>query len=132
MKEYVISCNLSQFDLIEHFEQDKTVIWKQTKPCVVGDLVYVYIGRPYSRLFYRCKVTVADIMECPEDNPFYKNKTGRQKNPKYMMLEIEDVLPDKGLGLLELQEHGLKTVQCSTQVSEELHNYIAKVEMRRR
>jgi len=132
MKEYVISCNLSQFDLISHFEHSKTVIWKQTKPCVSGDSVFVYVGRPHSRLFYKCKVVEANIPECPEGNPFYKDKIGRQKNPKYMKLKLSEILPETGLSLAELQDHGLKTVQCSTQVSEELHDYIANVEMKRR
>ena len=131
MKEYVISCNLKQFDLISHFEQNKTIVWKQTKPCDFGDMVYVYIGRPYSRLFYKCKVIEANISKTPEENSFYMNEYRRQKNPIYMRLEIIGTLPEKGLALVELQAHGLKTVQCSTQVSKELHDYILKIETRR-
>lgn len=124
MSDYVISCNLDKFDLIKHFENSKTVIWKQTKPCKKGDYVYVYVGRPYSRLFYRCVVTQADIQQCPEESAFYKDKPGRIKNPKYMELTVDKMLPELGLSLVELQKNGLKTVQCTTQVSNELRNYL--------
>lgn len=128
MSEYVISCNLSQFDLIQHFCAHKTIIWKQTKPCKAGDIVYVYIGRPFSRLYYKCRVLVADIQDCPTDNPFYENNIGRQKNPRFMELQLDRVLPEHGLSLQELIDNGLKTVQCATQVSDELHRYISSVE----
>lgn len=72
MREYIISCNLNQFNLLSHFEHNKTVIWKQTKPCVSGDSVFVYVGRPYSRLFYKCRVIESDIVDCPEGNSFYE------------------------------------------------------------
>ena len=132
MKEYVISCNLERFDLIKHFSHDRTVIWRQTKPCIPGDFVFVYIGRPYSRLYYRCKVVKSNIDNVPDSNAFYKNSICRQRNPKYMELELVNTLPDSKLGLAELLNNGLKTVQCSTQVSEELHNYIYSIERKKK
>lgn len=130
MNEYVISCNLDKFDLITHFQKNKTVIWKQTKPHVIGDLVYIYVGRPYSRLFYKCIITQIDITQCPEESIFYKNGSGRSRNPKYMELALDKVLPEKKeLTLVELQKNGLKTVQCTTRVLDELHSYLKCVIM---
>ena len=127
MNEFVISCNLNQFDLVQFFEKNNKIVWKQTKKCNIGDIVYIYVGRPYSRLFFKCSVVAANISTCPPGNPFYENNTGRQKNPLFMELQLDKVLPECGLSLQQLLDNGLKTVQCSTQVSDELHRYILRI-----
>lgn len=124
MNEYIISCNIKKFDLVKHFQNSKTVIWKQHKSCKVGDYVYIYVGRPYSRLFYGCRVTQVDIKECPTESNFDTAKLRYNENTSFMELTIDEILPKDGLTLCELQNNGLKTVQCSTQVSDELHDYI--------
>lgn len=125
MTEYVVSCNPERFDILKHLETSKTIWWKQRKPCKIGDIVYMYLGRPYSRLFYSFEVIETDALS-PTDMPnFYRNSP--KKNDKYMCLKLLEGLPSQDLSLDDLLSHGLKTVQCSTEVSAQLHNYIVQV-----
>ena len=123
MKEFIISCNIKRFDLISYVEQHGFVYWKQTKQVSPGDNIYIYVGVPYSRLYYKCKVLESNLEECPENMPFYM-----EKRPKTFM-KIGDIkeLTSDGLRLNEILRNGVKTVQCSTEVSPEFRAYLSKL-----
>lgn len=125
MATYVISCNPSNFDICQHFQDNNEVVWRQTKNYKVGDVVYIYVGRPHSRLMYKCLVLDNDIIEQETNIEFYQqNNSVRNKNKPYMRIALQKKLPDNGLTLPCLLEHGLKTVQCATMVGSELQEYI--------
>ena len=130
MSEYVVSCNLQNFNLIKHFEEYKEVVCKQTKKCAVGDTVYIYVGRPFSRLYYICDVIDVDLQSVPQGY-YLDGKIDHNAKRRYMRLRLSELLPESGLELINLQSHGLKTVQCATCVSDELHQYINRVRTRR-
>ena len=123
METYITSCNLNKFNLISHFNQYTRVFWKDITKCNVNDIVYIYIGRPYSQLMYKCKVVEkdCDISGCDyvEDD--------KQRMRKFMKLELLSKISSK-ISLENLLENGLKTVQCSTRASEQLITYINEVE----
>lgn len=126
MKEYIVCCNLQRFDLIKHFSTNNHVIWKQTKKCQIGEIVYIYVGRPYSRLYYKCVVKKNNMQDDNNQETIYSNGIGKQRNSGFMELELVSVLAEEGMGLQSLLDNGLKTVQCTTEVDESLHNYIEK------
>ena len=80
---------------------------------------YIYVGRPYSRLMYKC---VVKEMNLEAVNCEYLSNQLKEKQ-KYMHLEMTDII-ETHIGLNELITNGLKTVQCSTQASPELVDYI--------
>ncbi len=54
---FIVPSNISIFDVISYVENNKTFIWyKQPKEAKVGDLVYVYVGAPYSQILYKCEI----------------------------------------------------------------------------
>lgn len=123
MKEYIVPCNLRNFDIIKHAENNEGIIWKQPQSCSVGDTVFIYVGVPYSRILYRCVVTKIQL----ESSPYVMEPKSPARNCKYMELIFEHVLKDDNpLTLRNLQKHGLKTVQCATTVSDDLHLFIVK------
>ena len=126
MKEYVVSCNPTNFDIVKHFSNTGDVVWRQTKPCQVGDIVYIYVGRPYSAIKYCCVVIEANINASEINTPFYKQQsvTKRNREKPFMRLRLEQTLNEDGLRLPELIEHGLKTVQCTTMVNAPLKRYL--------
>lgn len=121
MATYVTSCNVQRFDILHFFEKEKQVYWKQISRCTSGDTVYIYVGRPHSRLMYKCIVleTGIDDVECDYLADSHNKKV------KYMKIELVEEIKNC-IGLDDLLSNGLKTVQCATQASPELINYIEK------
>ena len=54
---WTISCNIDDYNLIETFKTFKCIEWKQILNNVeINDIVYVYVGQPYSQIMYKCKI----------------------------------------------------------------------------
>lgn len=121
MKEYVVSNNPNRLNLKDYFLKSETVLWKQISKADISDYVYIYVGRPEKRLMYKCIIEAIDLDITDEIADFYKKPT------KCMMLRLVKKLPEKGLDLGNLLNNGLKTVQCATEVSDELHDYFVEI-----
>ena len=126
MKELIVSCNLKKFDLISYVQDHESVFWKQTKTVRRGDRVYIYVGAPHSRLYYRCDVLDCDLKYSSILMPYYPYYSD-QKPTKYMKLGKIKELPLNGLALSNLLANGVKTVQCSTEVSSVFHDYLSSI-----
>lgn len=128
MNYYIVSCNPDKFDIVDHFKNSVELLWKRTNTFMVGDQVYIYVGRPFSRLMFSCEVTENDILSIPKDSNYYSVICGgRNKDKPFVKMILKERLPEEKLSLPELITHGLKTVQCSTKANDELINYIKYV-----
>ncbi len=59
---YIVPSNIDRFDVIRYVEQNKTFVWyKQPKDVKPGDIVFVYVGAPYSQIMYKCEVVRANL-----------------------------------------------------------------------
>jgi len=59
---FIIPSNINMFDVISYIEGNKYFTWnKQPKEAKVGDLVYVYVGAPYSQILYKCEITKVNL-----------------------------------------------------------------------
>ena len=124
MNAFVVVGNLQWFDIIKHFKNNKTVIWKQVSKGKIGDEVYIYVGRPLSRLVYKCRIKHINVDA--KDVNYLSPYVGR-RNLSYMELELLRELPMEGLELQQLLVNGLKTVQCATMIADKLKSYIDEV-----
>ncbi len=129
MKTLIVTCTPDRFDIISHFSSCNEVVWRQTKSCQVGDLAYIYVGRPLSRIAYLCKVKATNIQGSEISLEYYQRQqaTSRNRNKPYMKLELLTELNYEGLALADLLNHGLKTVQCTTEASDELKKYLRSI-----
>lgn len=123
MKEYIISCNVKRFDVISFVSEHGTLYWRQSKAVNPGDVIYIYVGVPYSRLYYTCVVLQSNLDSCPDTMSYYQDN----KAKRYMKLGDIKALPEEGLYLQDLTDNGVKTVQCSTEVSLKFHEYLSEV-----
>ena len=124
MNAFVVVGNVHRFDIVKHFNCSNMVVWKQVSKGKIGDEVYIYIGRPLSRLVYKCRIVEINVNA---DNVEYVSTYEGKRKPSYMKLELMEELPAGGLDLVQLLDHGLKTVQCSTMIDEKLKSYIDEV-----
>ena len=59
---YIVPSNISMFDVISYVEKNKKFVWyKQPKDVKAGDIVFIYVGAPYSQILYKCEVTRANL-----------------------------------------------------------------------
>ena len=124
MNTFVVVGNVQRFDIVEHFKHCNTVIWKQMSKGQIGDEAYIYLGRPYSRLAYKCSIVEVNVNA---ENVEYLSPYEGKKKPSYMKLELIKELPSGELDLTHLLDKGLKTVQCATKIDDELKSYIDEV-----
>lgn len=59
---YVVPSNINMFDVISYVENNNRFVWyKQPKDVKAGDIVFIYVGAPYSQILYKCEVTRANL-----------------------------------------------------------------------
>ena len=59
---YIVPSNISMYDVISYVEKNKKFVWyKQPKDVKAGDIVFIYVGAPYSQILYKCEVTRANL-----------------------------------------------------------------------
>lgn len=101
---WVVPANPKYYDVISHFEKQNTITWKQPVNVSIGDILYIYIGSPYSSIFFQCEVINVNFTS------FHGNTMELRLLKKY----------DKNIYTLEkLRQHGLNSVRCIRKLPEE-------------
>lgn len=110
MRHIIIPANPKKYNHKGSFLKNGFIDWVQTKPkCAVGDIVYIYCGKPIQRLCYKTIVKRIDMDFCEivDDSEFWSNhedyEAGRPL--KFARLELLQ-FNDKGLSLEELKGNG--------------------------
>ncbi len=121
-REWIIPANPKYFDVISAFENSKNGIvnWKQGAGIEVGDVIYMYVARPYSAILYKGEVTKVHIP--------HESKNKYVKVPEIMQIKVLDRY-DKNKYTLELmKKYGVTTVRGPRYMSKELEEIISKGE----
>ena len=105
-EEWIIPANPKYFDVISYIESLGIFSWKQPKNINLNDIVYIYLGAPYSAILYKCKVREFDLYDEPE-NPVMNLELIKKYNPK-------DYTFDK------LKTLGVKSVRSPRRISKQL------------
>ncbi|SDB13345.1 HNH endonuclease [Eubacterium oxidoreducens] len=124
-KNWVFICNTSQYDIIAAFSNLNELYWKQSVNVSVGDTVYIYVGKPYSAIMYKCKVLEVDSeKDLIDDSPYVVNGYNFEDYGRYMRIKLEKSFDEDEFPLESLKENGLKTVQGPSIISDSLLNYL--------
>ena len=121
-REWIIPANPKYFDVISAFENSKNGIvnWKQGAGIEVGDVIYMYVARPYSAILYKGEVTKVHIP--------HESKNKYVKVPEIMQIKVLD-RNDKNKYTLELmKKYVVTTVRGPIYMSKELEEIISKGE----
>lgn len=125
---WVIPCNDKYYDHKGAFETLDYIDWRQTTNVEVGDEVYIYVGRPYGAILYRCDVIKADLVgdEVDFSDNSYKLEEDdpSQEAGRYMRLVLKETYPADKYKRPDLLEHGLKTVQGPSKATQELLSFL--------
>lgn len=134
-ENWIIPCNVKVFNVIEHFKDSKTVIWKNSFTMKKGDIAYIYIGNPISEIRYKCMVISDEVDKRTLSENVYailakKSNNYFSKKEKYVELEYICEFPAKTFPLNDLRKNGLGQVQIQARTDRRLQAYISSVEKR--
>ncbi|MEG0191384.1 MAG: hypothetical protein RR681_09410 [Lachnospiraceae bacterium] len=134
MKEnWIVPCNIKQFNVIEYFNISDTVVWKNSFTIHKDDIVYIYVGAPYSEILYKCVVISDDISdEILEENSYAivtkPSNNYFSKRIKYIQMRLIKSYEKNTFTLEDLKKHGLGQVQIQARTDRRLQHYIESIE----
>jgi hypothetical protein len=110
MTEWIIPCNLKYYDVKGAFSKFKAIDWKKSaKNICVGDIVYIYVGKPISAIKYKCRVNKTNLSKVEiDDSEFVINGENYENYGNHMELELIREYAGTELTRDMLVENGLK------------------------
>lgn len=123
MNSWIIPCNVKFYDVINHFKNTDTIIWKRGIPAKNGDLVYLYVGIPYKQILFRCQVIDEKLPEEEIGSEKYAIMKGSNTR-LYMRLKLVEAW-NEGIPLEKLNEFGIVLVRKQTRLTGSALNYIS-------
>lgn len=130
MTEWIIPCNVKYYDVTGAFKKLKRVDWKQSaKNINVNDIVYIYVGSPFSSIKYKCLVTKVNLNSIEIDDSEFVIIGDQYVNyGKHMELEFIREYDDNVLSLSVLSEHGMKgRIQGPRRADPEISKLISSI-----
>ena len=129
MNTWIMPCNVSIFNIVEHFEVEDEMYWLGTQATDVGDIIYLYVGKPFSEIKYKCEVIDCQIDEQIIQQSNYdvlKKDSKRRKN--FIKIKMIQRYPLGIFPFHTLMQHGLVSVQSQMRISSELIKYLQENE----
>ena len=127
-ENWIVPCSVKFYDVVGHLEQQDTIVWRKVSALKKDDIVYLYLGSPYSQIKYKCHVIDDNV---PEEvvalNSYAIKKTYSERKCRYLMLKLDYTYPDGKLSLSNLREHGLGQTQTQARTDRKLQAYINTV-----
>lgn len=106
--EWVIPANPKYFDVISYVKSNETIEWHQPTNININDIVYLYLGSPYSCIMYKFKVLEKDIE--------------REYDKKAMRLELLNVYDKNKYKFEELKKYDLNAIRGARRMPIKLIN----------
>ena len=116
--EWIIPANPNYFDIDKALKENTTMTWKQSADIKINDIVYIYVGKPYSSIMYKFKVLDVNIP--------YEYKDENLKMQKIMKIELIKRYKKGKLSLDKLKEFGVNSIRSQRYMPVELSEYINK------
>lgn len=124
-------CNLKYYNVYDAFNELSELYWRQcVKNIKIGDMVFIYVGKPKSKLSFFCEVleinVIYDDTKKIDDYKFNLDKDWEsQAKGQYVKLKLLKKVNDDRYSLLKLKENGLNgNIQGQQTIKGELLEYI--------
>ena len=130
MRKWIFPCNPNKYDVDAAFNKLNELEWSQGRFRVeVGDLIYIYVGKPIKSIKYLCEVTETDIpVENCKLNDGEFSLIGRPNITDallYMKIRLIKKYEEGIISLEKMEKHGVNgRIQSARTVPKELENYI--------
>lgn len=128
---WIIPCNVDKYDVISAFNEFEEVEWHytpQTQKICVGDKVYIYVGKPYSRIMYKCSVVKTNITSREIDDKKFIKGEFSFANERCFRIKLIRKIGDLRLSLTALNNNGINgNIQGARRLENKTVAYIEKV-----
>ena len=118
--EWIVPANPKYFDIDKELKENNTIMWKQSTDIKVNDIVYIYVGKPYSSIMYKFKVIEVNIP--------YKYKDENLKMKKVMKIDLITRYEKGKLSFNKLKDFGVNAIRSQRYMPLTLSEYINKNE----
>ncbi len=109
---WLIPANPKFYDVVNCFNNTDTINWKQSSDIKVGDLVYLYVGAPYSAILYKCEAIKVNI-------PYeYKDKNLAMN--RVMEIKLIKKYDPSEYPFTKLNNYGVKAIRDPRSMPEKL------------
>jgi hypothetical protein len=122
---WLIASNPAKYKVADAFDANTAITWGTTVRLSVGDVIYIYVSAPQSRIKYRCTVERIDVPITERlGAEFWVEKFNPNRN--LVNLRLLSILEDDRLRLKNLLENKLmlSAPQGPRRVSSELNGFL--------
>ena len=132
MENWILSANPNYFDHAGAFRECGFIDWKQTRNYAIGDVVYVYVTKPFSRIRYKTEVVCTGLTvdeTCDFSKFWVVSQPNHDTKSKFVRLKLLQEYEDDRLSLESLNDHGLEyPPQGPCRVKGDLLKHVKEVE----
>ena len=118
--EWIVPANPEYFDIEKALKENNTMIWKQSTDIKINDIVYIYVGKPYSSIMYKFKVLEVNIP--------YEYKDKNLKMQRVMKIDLITRYEKGKLSFSKLKDFGVNAIRSQRYMPLDLSEYIHKIE----
>lgn len=108
--EWVRTADMGTYDVISAFAELSEIDWSKSRFCIEkGDIVYIYVGAPYSRIMFKtiCTNQLVNKNDIIDDTKFWIAEDQFNKNNQYVRLKLISSYNTDELSLNRLIQLGL-------------------------
>lgn len=116
--EWIVPANPEYYDVVKAFNEESVILWKQSSNINIGDIVYLYVAKPYSAILYKC--------EALEVNIPYKSKNKYLTISKVMKIKLLEKYDKNEYTFEKLKEYGVRAVRGPRSMPDKLSKKINK------
>lgn len=113
---WLVPANPKYYDIKKLLKKEKIILWKQSSSIIPGDIVYMYMAKPYSAILYKFLVDKVNIP--------HSVKTKNVKITKAMQLQLLKEYDKEQFTLNCLKEYGINTIRGPRKVPNSLINLL--------
>ncbi len=117
--EWIVPANPKYFDIEKALKENNTMMWKQSTDIKINDIVYIYVGKPYSSIMYKFKVIEVNIP--------YEYKDENLKMQKAMKIDLLTRYEKEELSFKKLKDFGINAIRNQRYMPLALSEYINKI-----
>ena len=132
-KFWFFPCNLQYYDVYGAFNEFDILFWRQNlKNIKIGDKVFIYIGKPESKLSFYCDVIDTNVssdkaLAIDDSRYYYDRENEDKKHCKYVKLRLISKINDNRYNLVQLNNNGVKgNIQSQREIKGEVLDFILK------
>ena len=111
--EWVVPVNMDYFDVEDYYDNSSNPVIKMSTSMNIGDIVYVYLSKPYSCILYKTIIKELDV---------YHEYDGR-----FADVDILKKYNREDITFNKMKELGVGAVRGARRITKELSNYINKL-----